>query len=175
MGLQAEKKLMRYQDYTSLLKSQTLSQAFVPQLKFAVLICKKLYFDYQKFTEVYNWGDADLLMDAIKACQQAMEKSVDIDQVKKLVTKIDSIIPDMDDFGSDFLGSYALNASAAVSETLEFILDQDKTHIFNIATYYTDTIDFKIQEDKQLTLLEIENHPLWIETWNFIIEQTKSE
>ena len=164
---------MNYRDYTTLLKSQTSSQAYQPLLEFAVLICKKLYFDYQKFTEVEKWGDANLLMDAIKICQQTLENTADTNEVKALIPQIDSITPDMDDFGSE-LGSYALNASAAVYETLEFITDQDKTHVYNIATYYTDTIDFKIQEDKELTQLEIENHPLMIEAWNFIIEQTKN-
>jgi len=164
---------MNYRDYTTILKSQTSSQSYLPQLKFAVLICKKLYFDYQQFTRTEKWGDANLLMDAINICQQAIENSVDINEVKSLISKIDLIIPDMDDFGS-VLGSYALNASAAVAETLTFITDQDKTHIYNIATFYSDTIDFKIQEDKQLTELEKENHPLMIEAWNFILEQTKS-
>ena len=80
----------------------------------------------------------------------------------------------MDDFGSE-IGSYALNSSAAVYETLEFITDKDKTHIYNIATYYTDTIDFKIQEERTLTEEAIENHPLMIEAWNFVIEQTKND
>lgn len=164
---------MNYRDYTTLLKSQTSSLAYHPQLQFAVLICKKMYFDYQKFTEAESWGDADLLMDAINVCQQALENSVDIEKIQSLLPKIDLIIPDMDDFGNE-LGSYALNASAAVYESLEFIIDQDKTHIYNIATYYTDTIDFKIQEDRELSDLEIENHPLMIEAWNFIIEQTRN-
>jgi hypothetical protein len=46
----------------------------------------------------------------------------------------------MDDFGSSVLGSYALNASASVCESLEFLLDNNKDHIVNVATYYTDTI-----------------------------------
>jgi hypothetical protein len=79
----------------------------------------------------------------------------------------------MDDFGSE-LGSYALNASASVYETLQFITDKDCTHIYSIATYYTDTIDFKIQEEKELTQFEIENHPRMIEEWNFVLEQTKN-
>jgi uncharacterized protein YjaG (DUF416 family) len=165
---------MNYQGFTRILKSQTSSQPYEPQLKFTVLICKKLYFNYQKFTEVYKWGNADLLMDAITICQQAIEKPADIIQIKTLLPKVDLITPHMDDFGSSELGSYALNASAAVYETLQFITDKDKTHIYNIATYYTDTIDFKIQEEKTLTQLEIESHPLMIEGWNFIIEQTKS-
>ena len=163
---------MNYREYTTILKSQTSSQAYLPQLKFAVRICKKLYFDYRNFTEVEKWGDANLLMDAINLCQQAIQNSINAEEVKALLPKIDLITPDMDDFGNE-LGSYALNASAAVYETLQFIIDKDKTHICNIGTYYTDTIDFKIQEDKDLSELEIENHPLMIEAWNFIIEQTK--
>ena len=165
---------MNYRDFIRILKNQTTSQLYKEQLHFAILICKKLYFDYQKFTEKYQWGDADLLMDAINLCQQSIENYANISQIKELLPKINSITPDMDDFGSDYLGSYALNASASVYETLEFIIDQDKTHIFNIGTLYTDTIDFKIQEDKELTQLEIENHPRMIEAWNFIIEQTKN-
>jgi uncharacterized protein YjaG (DUF416 family) len=165
---------MNYQEFTTLLKNQTSAQPYEPQLKFAVLICKKLYFNYQKFTEVYKWGDAELLMDAITICQQTIENPVDINQIKAIIPKINLIAPDIDDFGSQ-IGSYALNASAAVYETLKFIINQDKIHIYNIATYYTDTVDFKIQEDKDLTQLEIEKHPLMIEAWNFIIKQTKKD
>ena len=106
-------------------------------------------------------------------CENSIEKPTDLIRINELLPKIDSIIPDMDDYESDYQASYAFNASISIYETLEFIKDQDKTHIHNIATYYTDTIDFKIQEEKKLTELEIENHPLMIEAWNFIIEQTK--
>ena len=105
--------------------------------------------------------------------KQAIEKPADVSQIKTLLPKIDLITPHMDDFGSSELGSYALNTCTSVYETLQFITDQDKTHIYNIATYYTDTIDFKIQEERTLTELEIQNHPQMIEAWNFIIEQTK--
>jgi uncharacterized protein YjaG (DUF416 family) len=165
---------MTYKDYTSLLLKYTSEGKFEYQLKFAISVCKKLYFDYQKFTEVYEWGDANLLMDAIKICQQAIENPIDKNQLEALITEVDLIIPDMDDFGGTELGSYALNASAAVAETIGFIVDHDKIHIYNIGTCYTDTIDFKIQESKDLTELEIENHPLMIEAWNFIIEEVKS-
>jgi len=57
---------------------------------------------------------------------------------------------------------------------LQFITDKDNTYIFNIGNYYTHTVDFKIQEDEDLTELEIENHPLMIAAWNFILEQTKN-
>lgn len=164
---------MNYQEYISLLKIQTSSRPFQRQLEFAVMICKKLYFDYKDFVEVEQWGDADLLMDAINICSRVIAQSPDIAQIKELIPKIDLITPHMDDFGNN-MGSYALNASAAVYETLEFIIDQDNTHIFNIGNYYTDTIDFKIQEEKDLSQQEIENHPLMIEAWNFIVNETKN-
>ncbi len=163
---------INYKKYITQLKSNISNLSYKSHLKFAVLICKKLYFDYQKFVEVYNWGDANLLMDAILICEQAIKNTADINQVNAFLPKIDLIAPQMDDFGSK-LGSYALNASASVYETLQFITDKDGTHIYSIATHYTDTIDFKIQEENELTELEIENHPLMIEAWNFILEQTK--
>jgi uncharacterized protein YjaG (DUF416 family) len=164
---------MNYKEYTTILKSQILKGYYEHQLKFAVLICEKLYFDYQKFTETENWGNADLLMDAIRICQKAINNPVDTNQIKCFLPEIDQVTPDTNDFG-DWSGSYALNASASVYETLEFILDKDNTHIYNIGTLYTDTIDFKIQEEKDLTDQEIEKHPRMIEAWNFIIEQTKN-
>ena len=164
---------MNYRGYIAILKNQTNSQSYEEQLLFALMICKKLYFQYLKFVDKYQWGDADLLLDAINFCEQSIKQSADSIKINELLPRIDSIIPDMDDFQSDFQASYALNASITVYETLEFIKDQNKNHIYNIATYYTDTINLKIQEEKTLTELEIENHPLMIEAWNFIIEHTK--
>jgi uncharacterized protein YjaG (DUF416 family) len=163
---------MNYRDFIELLKQQTSTQQHESALRFSILICKTLYVDYKRFSEIENWGNADLLMDAINVCQQALQNSIDNSKIKELLPQIDSITPHMDDFGSD-LGSYALNASAAVYETLQFILDNDNTHVYNIATYYTDSIDFKIQEEKELTEVEIEKHPLMVDAWNFVIEETK--
>lgn len=82
-------------------------------------------------------------------------------------------MPDMDDFGSNELGSYALNASAAVCETLEFLLDNDPVHIQNVITHYTDTFDFKVQESKTLIMEEIDKHPLMIKAREFLLSETK--
>jgi uncharacterized protein YjaG (DUF416 family) len=87
--------------------------------------------------------------------------------IKFYLDKLDPNIPDMDDFG-DFDSSYALNASCAVCELLEYLLDKDKSHIFNISTYMTDTIDFKLSEaDADLTNEELENHSDLIKEWKY--------
>ncbi|MFL5742616.1 MAG: DUF416 family protein [Flavisolibacter sp.] len=164
---------MNHRDFIELLKQQTSTLDYEYSLKFSILICKKLYFDYKRFTEVENWGNADLPMDAINFCQKVLQSPIESINAKILLTEVELITPDTEDFGSE-LGSYALNASAAVYETLRFILDRDTTHIYNIATYFTDTIDFKIQEQKELNEIEIEKHPAIIEAWNFVIDQTKN-
>jgi uncharacterized protein YjaG (DUF416 family) len=164
---------MNYQEYIRLLKKYTSSQSYEHQLKFAVLISQKLYHEYQIFFETYGSGNPKLLMDAILLCQQIFENTRDSNTVKMLLQEIDLIIPHIDDFGGDKIASYALNASAAVYETLELINDKNSLHTYNIANYYTDTIDFKIQEGETLTEEEIENHPLMIEAWNFVLGQLK--
>jgi len=106
---------MTFQEYTSILKSQTSSMPYQQQLKFAVMICKELYFDYKNFVEVNHWGDADLLMDAINICDSSITQSPYMFKINELIPQIDLITPHMDEFGID-LGSYALNASASVYE-----------------------------------------------------------
>ena len=142
------------------------------QLQLAIDISKKLFFDYQKFSIENNWGDADLLMDAIQIAVKALNENADESIVNGILPKIDLVSPDMDDFGTCD-GSYALNASSAIYETLQFIIDKDQTHIYNIATYYTDTVDIRIQEDDTLTNDETDRHPLMMEVRNYLIEKIK--
>ena len=159
---------MNYKDFTAEIKRRIPKLSYSRQLELSIIICKKLLPEYQIFSQAYEWGEPKLLSDAIKKCEQALTVKPNIPELKTMLPKIDKIVPHMDDFG-DYMGSYALNASASVYETLQFIIDKDATHIFNISTYYTDTIDFKIQEDEDLTEDEIDNHPLMVEARNFLL------
>jgi uncharacterized protein YjaG (DUF416 family) len=164
---------MNYKEYVWLFKKQLETLSFQKQLDFAFTICKKLYFDYEKFVEVHQWGDAELLMDAIKLCEQGRAGLVDIQEIEKMLESVDSITPDMDDFG-DEISSYGLNASAAVYESLQFLIDKDKAHIYNIGNYLTDTVDFRIQEERDLSEDEIAKHPLMLEAWNYVLTLSRS-
>ena len=137
---------MNYEDLIKTLQIQVSLLEKDRQLGLAIKICKDLFFDYQAFFESYEWGNPDLLLDAIATCEKALNDSLDILKIKELIPQVSSVIPDTDDFGSEF-GSYGLNASAAVFETLEFLVDNDWKHITNIAEYYLDTIDLKVQEN----------------------------
>jgi uncharacterized protein YjaG (DUF416 family) len=159
---------MNYKEYVLLFRKQLEALSYQKQFDLALAVCKKLYFDYEKFVEVHQWGDADLLMHAIKLCEQGKAGLIDRWEIEKMLPRLDAIIPDMDDFG-DEIGSYGLNASAAVYETLQFLLDKDRTHIYNIGNYLTDTVDFRIQEGRSLREDEIEKHPVMLEAWNYIL------
>lgn len=164
---------MTYQDFTKAIQLQISVLPQKRQLEIALKICKELFFEYQNFYEFYKWGNPDLLLDGINLIEKGLADDVDFRRIKELIPKIDSVIPDMDDFGSDLMGSYALNASASVSEALEFLIDNDKNHIVNICTYYTDTIDFKIQEETELTQEQIDEHTLMIKARQFLLTETK--
>src|SRR4030095_11528054 len=108
--------VMKYEEFVSKFKSQSASLPRDKQLALAIDICKKLFFDYQKFSTENEWGNPNLLLDAINIAAESRLGNIDVLAVKSLLPKIDEIIPDTEDFGD---ASYALNASASVYETLE--------------------------------------------------------
>jgi len=161
---------MKYPEFVGKLKSQTAKLEHERKLSLSIEICKKLFFDYQQFANENNWGNPDLLLDAINLSQKALIREIETTQAKSLLVKIDEISPDAEEFTD---ASYALNACTAVYETLEFILDNKSEHIYNIATYLTDTVYLKIKEKVDLTDDQVDNHPLMIETRRFLLEATR--
>jgi hypothetical protein len=57
---------MNYKDFTDRLKMQVFNLPYARQLDFAITICKRMFFNYQKFYDQEQWGDPGLLMDAIE-------------------------------------------------------------------------------------------------------------
>ena len=161
---------MRYEEFVTKFKAQSGNLPRERQFSLAVSICKKLYFDYQKFFEKNDWGNPDLLLDAVNLAEKSLSQETNVTGIKALLPKIDEITPDTEDFED---ASYALNACTAVYETLEFIIDNDSKHIYNIGTYLTDTVYFKIQERDELTEDQINEHPLMVEARKYLIESTR--
>ncbi|HEV7333648.1 MAG TPA: DUF416 family protein [Flavisolibacter sp.] len=164
---------MQFKEFDALYKQQVYSLTYEEGLSLAVEVCKRLYFDYERFVSEVSWGDKDLLMDAIQLCEQEKSHSVDKNIVEDMLTKVDAVTPDTEDFGS-YLGSYALNAAASVYETLQFIIDRDLVHVYNIGTYLTDTIDFKIDENQEEETSEEQNdeHQSMVEVRNYLLQKT---
>lgn len=162
--------MITYKEFIHQFKLQTESLTYQKQFELAVSVCKKLFFDYQKFSEDNNWGDPDLLLDTIRFVEQSKDLKINAVLLKKKIDQIEAITPDTEDFGD---ASYALNCCVAVCETLEFLTDNKAEHIFSIGTCLTDTIDFKIQEDNELTENEIDNNSDMIEARKFLLEMSR--
>ena len=164
---------MKYEEFITRFNKQVFSIDYDKQLTLAIDVCKKLYFDYVDFSEKYQWGDKDVLLDAIRIVEQSKTNDIKQSLIDKTLSQLDAIIPDMDDFGSDELGSYALNACVAVYNSVQFIADKQPKHIYDIGICLTDTIDFKVQEQQTLTEQEIDNNPLMIEARKYLIDKSK--
>ena len=136
-------------------------------IDFALDICGRLLPKYVSFSKNHSWGDVEVLKHSIDFCKRSKGFDQNNFEIQNYLDKVEPNIPDMDDFG-DFDGSYALNASCAVYELLEYLYDGDVSHIFNISTYMTDTIDFELSEaDPNLTDEELQNHKDIIIEWTY--------
>jgi uncharacterized protein YjaG (DUF416 family) len=89
---------MTYQEFTRQFKLQTESLSYHKQIDLAISICKKLFFDYQKFSEDNNWGHPDLVLDAIKFVEESKDATLDKDLLKEKINQVMAITPDTDDF-----------------------------------------------------------------------------
>lgn len=164
---------MTYQEFITKFSKQVFSIDYHKQLTLAIDICKRLYFDYVDFSEKYQWGDKDVLLDAITIVEQSRTNDINESLIAKTLSQLGAITPDMDDFRSDKLGSYALNACVAIYNLVQFITDKQPKHIYDIGICLTDTIDFKVQEQQNLTEQEIDNNPLMVEARKYLIDKSK--
>lgn len=165
---------MKYEEFAFLFKQQVSSLSYDEGLSLSIEICKRLFPDYVHFATVEGWGNQDLLMDAIRLCEQSRTNVVKAAAIQEKILQVDAVIPDTEDFG-EYHGSYALNAGASVYETLQFILDRNPLHIYHIGTCLTDTIDFKIQEQGDTPEDKIDEHPMTVEARNFLLELSKGQ
>ena len=115
------------------------------------------------------WGNSNLIADGIKICENYNLISTDQKKVKNLIQELNSIVPDTEEF-NDIRASLALNSACSIIETLEYIIDFDSKHIFNVGNYMYDSIDFKTTENSN----ELEEQTLKDEI-HWQLEKTKNE
>lgn len=163
---------MKQEEFITKFNKQIFSIDNKKQLILAIEVCKKLYFDYVGFSDKYQWGDKDVLLDAIKILEESKTQEINKDLVDQALKKINIVTPEMDDFDGDELASYALNSCEAIYSSLEFLLDKLPKHIYDVGICLTDTIDFKIQENQVLTEEEIDKNPLMIEARKYLIDKS---
>ena len=67
---------MKYEEFITKFNKQVFSLGHDKQLTLAIDVCKKLYFDYVNFSEKYQWGDKDVLLDAITLVEQSKKNYI---------------------------------------------------------------------------------------------------
>jgi uncharacterized protein YjaG (DUF416 family) len=159
--------------FSTQLASQIASLNKSQRLAFGLDLCNRLLPDYMAFFQEYNWGDPGVLSRSLEYVESSINTEIDEDKVNELMDELDLVIPDTEEFG-DFSTSYAINASCAVWELLEYLLDDDQTHFMHMSTLATDTIDFKLQEiDDTLTAEELATHPMLVKEWQYQLAKSR--
>ncbi|MBK6830397.1 MAG: DUF416 family protein [Flavobacteriales bacterium] len=72
---------MEFTTFREQLSKRIMGMTSDDQLRLALTICERLYPDYASFYDKYKWGNAELLLDAIRACEDALQGREDIQVV----------------------------------------------------------------------------------------------
>lgn len=166
--------------YQEKLKRNVNTISISRNLEFAIEICKRLLPEYIDFEKKHNWGNPNLIIKGIEICEESTPIPTDRKKIKDLIQKLNSVVPDTEEFG-DLSSSLALNSACAIIETLTYLIDFDSKHIFNVGNYMYDTIDFKTTEKPNLkdeikwqlnkTKNELKEEPIWTVVANIVEER----
>jgi hypothetical protein len=79
---------MNYKIFTDTIHRQISQIPVRKGLELAVDICKKLFFDYQQFSQTYQWGEPNFLLDGISVCEKALSHYPDASVVKDMIERL---------------------------------------------------------------------------------------
>lgn len=118
---------------------------------FAASCCERLFPNYVVFSKKVDWGNVTLLRKALDFIWDSIS-NLDYDKsiVDKYIRMVGNITPDADDF-SDPLVSAALDASCAISLSLQCLQSGSTNYAADVASLAVDTVDMYLRE-----LLELE-------------------
>lgn len=117
---------------------------------FGATCCERLLPNYSAFTREVGWGKPQILRAAVDYVWAALASGrVDRGEVDRFIERCDAVIPDTEDFATSSV-SAALDAGAAVVETLRSLLDGDTKRIVDVASFCRDTVDMYIQDRDDL-------------------------
>lgn len=137
------------------------------QSVFAYLTCERLYPNYVYFSKKVNFGDPDILREAIDYLYlNIFEQAVDTEKIDYYIQSMHKNSPEPALFET-VLASSALDACGVIYESLNFLLDRQPSRLHAISTMATDTVDMYIQDIERLDFntdklfqQKIDQHPL---------------
>ncbi len=139
---------------------------FGKQVVFAYLTCERLYPNYVYFSNNFNFGDSDILREAIDFVYANLFKvSPNKNDVNSLIERVEKLLPDTGEFDTIFVSS-ALDACSCVLHTLSFMIDKQPSELKHILTCATDTVDMYVREIEDISasdkdfMRKVYEHPL---------------
>ena len=118
---------------------------FYHQLTFFYFLSKRQLPNYLIFSQKENWGNPNLLKEAISLLEKIIVTQNDFDkETSEMIKKLEKVTPDTDDFAG-FLTSLALDACATLLEGLAFYQDKDSNHIQDICNSSLDLAQMYIE------------------------------
>lgn len=138
-------------DFLNDIRNSVIKLSKKKKILFCVLTCEKLLSNYMSFEEENDWGDHQVLQEAIDMIYQYLinDKLFSNEEISELLERVDAITPHTEDFPG-ILTSFALDACTSVESTLQFILDDKAEHVMEVVSYAYDTVDMFIQEKENM-------------------------
>jgi uncharacterized protein YjaG (DUF416 family) len=134
----------------TVLKQQLNGLSFSQNLAFSAACCERILPNYNAFSRTENWGNPGLLRAAVDEVWQILQgKPVDRVKINQLMKDCEDVIPDTEDFTSEYT-SAALDASIAVYEILNACIDEDILHIVEVAKCARETVYMFVDERDNL-------------------------
>ena len=134
----------------TIIQSQTLGELGRKELLvFGAACTERLLPNYTHFTQQLNWGNTVVLRQSLDLIWKHIEDSADIINISELKQEIDANTPNTEDFESE-LASFALDATTAVYELLNYFESSQLQSIIDISTVSFDTVDMFIQIKENL-------------------------
>ncbi|MDP4218639.1 MAG: DUF416 family protein [Bacteroidota bacterium] len=139
------------------------------QMTFAYLTCERLYPNYVNFSRQYNFGDPEILKDALdRIYRYLLYKEIDKEKLILLIKEVEENTPEPGDFDS-ILASSALDACTAIIESLNSLVNDQPPQLDNISVIATDTVSMYIHDRDNLDYntdtnfhQKIDNDPLML-------------
>lgn len=100
------------------------------QLAFGVMLTERFLPNYFAFHLIEHWGNPMVLLNGIDLLKDIVaQKSHDAEDLQMIDDLIESVTPDMDDFGGNYIASLALDVSSMLHECFVFVKTLDSRHI----------------------------------------------
>ncbi|RYU93579.1 DUF416 family protein [Emticicia agri] len=161
-------------EFLKSIEKKIVKLSFKQQILFGVLSCEKLLPNYRQFSSAVNWGNIEILEEAIVMIYQYLQDiELNEGELDSIYEKIIEITPNVENFEGD-LAAYALDTCSAVADAVEFLLSEDQSYVLNIASIVRDTIDMFIQESEELDIAD-ENADQKIVQHEYMKRETKRQ